>query len=148
MRVKQREAIDFIETHPASFLRLCLGRFVDTWTATGDVPSDRWVSALHAGAQYIWITTALSLLALAGLLIGWLSFGGDFLPLAIPVIIFPATYYVTHSTLRYRHPIDPVVTVLAAFALSEAFSYVSARWRVFGAQGSIKSRESSASHSA
>ena len=43
MQVKQREAVEFIETHPRFFLKSVLDRFVDTWTGTGDVPSDRWV---------------------------------------------------------------------------------------------------------
>jgi len=35
---------------------------------------------------------------------------------AIPVI-FPLLYYVTHTSLRYRHPIDPVVLLLAAIGV-------------------------------
>jgi hypothetical protein len=124
MQVKQREAVEFIETHPRFFLKSVLDRFVDTWTGTGDVPSDRWVGALRAGTAYIWFTSALSLLAFAGLILAWRSFGWEAAPIWIAPILFPITYYLTHSVLRYRHPIDPVLTVLAVCALARARSFV------------------------
>jgi dolichyl-phosphate-mannose-protein mannosyltransferase len=125
MQVKQREALEFIEAQPRFFLKSALGRVVDTWTGLGDVPSDRWVSALHAGAAYIWITSTLSILAFVGLYLTWRSFGWEAAPIWIAPIVFPMTYYLTHSILRYRHPIDPVLTVLAVCALARARSFVS-----------------------
>ena len=127
MQVKQREAVAFIEAHPRVFLKSVLIRFVDTWTGLGDVPSDRWVSALRAGTAYIWITSALTLLAFAGLYLAGRSFGWEAAPVWIAPIVFPMTYYLTHSILRYRHPIDPVLTVLAVCALARARSFVSRR---------------------
>jgi hypothetical protein len=125
MHVKQREAIEYIEAHPRIFLRNVLDRFVDTWTGFGDVPSDRWVNALRAGSAYISIISALSLLAFAGLILAWRSFGWEAAPIWIGPIVFPMTYYLTHSILRYRHPIDPVLTVLAVWALARAGSFLS-----------------------
>lgn len=127
MQGKQREAAEFIEAHPAVFLKLAVNRFADTWTGIGDVPSDRWVSALRCGTAYIWITSALSLLAFAGLYLVWRSFGWEAAPIWIAPIVFPMTYYLTHSILRYRHPIDPVLTVLAVYAMARAGSVVSRR---------------------
>jgi Dolichyl-phosphate-mannose-protein mannosyltransferase len=125
MQVKQREALEYIEAHPRIFLKSVLDRIVDTWTGFADVPSDRWVSALKAGTAYIWITTALSFLSFAGLYFAWRSFGWEAAPIWIAPIVFPMTYYLTHSILRYRHPIDPVLTVLAICALARARSFVS-----------------------
>ena len=125
MQAKQREAVEFIKAHPGIFLKLVMGRFLDTWTGLGDIPSDRWVSALRAGGAYIRFTSALSLLAFAGLYLAWRSLGWEAAPVCIAPIVFPIAYYLTHSTLRYRHPIDPVLTVLAVFALAHARSWVS-----------------------
>jgi hypothetical protein len=127
MQVKQREAIEFIEGHPRIFAKFVLDRFVDTWTGFGDVPSDRWVGALRVGTAYIWFTSAFSLLSFAGLYLTWRSFGWEAAPVWIAPIVFPATYYLTHSILRYRHPIDPVLTVFAVCALAHARAYVSRR---------------------
>ena len=124
MEAKQQEAVDFIATHPHFFFNSVRDRFVDTWMGTGDVPSDRWIGALHAGAAYVWFTTALSLLAFAGIFLAWRSFGWEAAPVWIAPLVFPITYYVTHSVLRYRHPIDPVLAVLAVCALARARSFV------------------------
>jgi hypothetical protein len=128
MEAKQREAIEFIEAHPAVFIKLSLGRLVDTWTGLGDVPSDRWVNALHAGRAYIGFSAAFSLAAFAGLFLMWRFRDTEFVPLSMTLIIFPATYYITHTSLRYRHPIDPVMTVLAIYALARAYSFACALW--------------------
>jgi len=124
MSAKQQEAIEFIESHPAVFLRSSFDRVVDTWTGLNDVPSDRWVHTLHAGTAYIWSTTAFSLLAFAGLFLAVRTGGFASAPIWIAPIIFPMTYYITHSQLRYRHPIDPVMTVLAVYALAHIRSRV------------------------
>ena len=42
-------------------------------------------------------------------------------PLAGVVIVYPLLYYVTHASLRYRHPIDPVLLLLAVIAVAAAF---------------------------
>jgi hypothetical protein len=39
-------------------------------------------------------------------------------PLAAGPIVYPAVYYVTHTSLRYRHPIDPVLLLLVAIAVA------------------------------
>jgi ABC-type Fe3+-siderophore transport system permease subunit len=42
-------------------------------------------------------------------------------PLAGVVIVYPVIYYVTHASLRYRHPMDPVLLLLAVIAVAAAF---------------------------
>jgi hypothetical protein len=41
-------------------------------------------------------------------------------PLAAFPIVFPVVYYVTHASLRYRHPIDPIIILLTAVSIVEA----------------------------
>jgi hypothetical protein len=33
----------------------------------------------------------------------------------IPLIFFPAAYYLTHADIRFRHPIDPLLVIFAAY---------------------------------
>jgi hypothetical protein len=40
------------------------------------------------------------------------------------IVVFPAIYYVTHTTPRYRHPIDPIIVLLAAYALVSGGRYL------------------------
>ena len=39
------------------------------------------------------------------------------LPLLAFPVLYPLIYYVTHSSLRYRHPIDPFLLLLTVLAL-------------------------------
>jgi hypothetical protein len=43
------------------------------------------------------------------------------------LIVFPIPYYITHTALRYRHPIDPLMTIFAAYAVSRLWSALSPR---------------------
>jgi hypothetical protein len=42
-------------------------------------------------------------------------------PLAVYPVIFPFLYYITHTSLRYRHPIDPEILLLTATACAAIF---------------------------
>ena len=128
MKVKQRQAIEFIKAHPLAFLEACFDRFVDAWTGTSEVPWDRWIFLLGVGKAYIAFTTAFSLLAFAGLFFACRTSWPQAAPFLFAIVLFPAPYYVTHSYLRYRHPIDPVLTILAVFAVVQAGSAAAARW--------------------
>jgi hypothetical protein len=118
MREKQSEALQFIEAHPGTFLDSSFDRFVDTWTALWDERADPWVNALHAGALYVAFCSILSLMAFLGLLLARRADALQAFPLSAALLLFPVTYYITHSAVRYRHPIDPVMTILAVYAAS------------------------------
>ena len=49
-------------------------------------------------------------------------------PLAAFPAVFPILYYVTHTSLRYRHPIDPVVILLTTVGGGALV----ARWNIQG----------------
>ena len=42
--------------------------------------------------------------------------------MALPLLLFPAPYYITHAEFRYRLNIDPILTVLAAYAVTQLAS--------------------------
>jgi hypothetical protein len=37
---------------------------------------------------------------------------------AITLLVFPLVFYVTHASLRYRFPIDPILLILATGAVA------------------------------
>jgi hypothetical protein len=39
-------------------------------------------------------------------------------PLTVCPVVFPLLYYATHASLRYRHPLDPVIVLLATIAVA------------------------------
>jgi hypothetical protein len=124
-RQKQREAIAFIETHPRAFLRNVADRFKDTWSATHDSHVESWILALQLSRAEVWFSLVFSLLSVVGMILAWQANRQDALPLALCLLVFPIPYYITHTALRYRHPIDPVMTILSTYAmarLSSAFA--------------------------
>ena len=36
----------------------------------------------------------------------------------LPLMLFPLPYYITHAEFRYRLVIDPLLTILAAYAVT------------------------------
>jgi hypothetical protein len=110
MRAKQEAARTYIREHPGSFAWLTARRAVRFWTGTGS-KSGSVVFALHA--------TLTALLGFAGLLKlararrCWMA-----LVFLVPIVLFPLPYYITHAEFRYRLVIDPLMTLLAAYALS------------------------------
>jgi hypothetical protein len=48
-------------------------------------------------------------------------------PMVVVPVVYPILYYVTHTSLRYRHAIDPVVLLLLASAITLPFGRRSAK---------------------
>lgn len=124
MRAKQRAAVEFIHSHPGTFLTLLARRILDTWTAWYDAHIDVWVVALHLGWIWVAFCGLLSLSAGLGLVLAARRNFLEVLPLALCAIVLPVPYYVTHSSLRYRHPIDPLLTILAVYFVGETVARI------------------------
>jgi hypothetical protein len=129
-RGKERLAVIYIQEHPRDFLKKSWSRLVDTWSARDDSWVDAWIVGLHLSREDICVCTAFSALSFAGLLLAWRADGMESFPLAVCVILFPIPYYITHTALRYRHPIDPLLTIFAVYVVARLGTPISrlARW--------------------
>jgi hypothetical protein len=103
MRMKSHLAVAWIRTHQGDFLRLTLIRIARFWTAATQ-------GMIVAGAL-------LCLAALAGLAVLWRN-RPDLRFYAIPLVLYPLPYYITHPDGRFRTVIDPLLAILAAYAVS------------------------------
>jgi hypothetical protein len=111
MRDKSDEALQYIRSHPAIFLRLTLRRIFRFWAGTGSLDGPP-VYELHA--------LLTSLLGFAGLFFLYRNRMRAFaLLMALPLLLFPLPYYITHAEFRYRLNLDPLLTLLAAYALTQ-----------------------------
>jgi hypothetical protein len=124
MDEEKQKAFRFIESHPRMEMQLMAWRFVDFWIG---VP-DPWRTF---GQTDSWLIRGIllgNLLSSAGALMGvivlFVRRNAYAVPLAAFPIVFPVLYYVTHTSLRYRHPIDPMVMLLAALAISAVWRWV------------------------
>jgi 4-amino-4-deoxy-L-arabinose transferase-like glycosyltransferase len=112
MDEKRELATQFIRQHPGAFVRLSARRFYRFWTAP---------------PQSVWIL--VSLLAWLGMFLAlWLR-GWAVLPYAVVMVTFPLIYYLTHAGSVYRHPAEPVILLLAAYASITAIQVSTKRLR-------------------
>jgi hypothetical protein len=112
METKRQEALEFIHQHPTEFLRLSARRFVRFWTE----PKGSW-----------WFV--ISLLAWIGLARALRRDPSAAVPYAFVMVGFPLVYYITHTFPTYRHPIEPVVILLATGGLLNGLEACIARIR-------------------
>jgi len=107
-RGKSQAAWTYIRAHPGTFVVLSARRCLRYWTGTGTLDgSPVWAahSVLTAGLGF-W-----------GLALLFRSSRRSFAVLmALPLLLFPLPYYITHAEFKYRLNIDPLLTMLAAYA--------------------------------
>ncbi len=117
MQEKWNLATEFIRTHKRLELRLFRRRFLSFWFGSFHPLQD------FENADSLWIRAifALNFLTALGSAIGiavlWRARSPYVFPAAVFVVAVPLVYYVTHASLRYRHPIDPIVLTLTAIAV-------------------------------
>lgn len=117
-REKERLAMVYIKAHPGEFLGKTWDRVIDTWSAREDSWTDIWIKSLHAVRVNVWICSVFSVISFAGLVLALVALGWESLPVVMCLIIFPIPYYITHTALRYRHPIDPFMAIFAVYAVA------------------------------
>jgi 4-amino-4-deoxy-L-arabinose transferase-like glycosyltransferase len=110
MEAKRQIALEFIRRHPAQFLRFSARRYFRFWSTP---------------EESAWL--AVSLLAWIGMVLALWRKGVEAVPYAVVILIFPLVYYITHVFSTFRHPVEPVILLLAAYAVVSAFTATGAR---------------------
>jgi Dolichyl-phosphate-mannose-protein mannosyltransferase len=116
MEDKWEKATSFIVAHPALEAQLAGRRFVATWTGL-DNPIQGFRTGPNLVRWALLCNFVVSLGALTAILVLATGFSDFVVPLAAFPLVFPVLYYVTHTSLRYRHPVDPVLILLTALTL-------------------------------
>jgi hypothetical protein len=109
MRNKSTLAMAYVRAHPGEFMRLSAMRVIRFWTGSGSEAKSGIVE-LHA--------VLTSLLGLLGLALVWRRSRTTALLFLLPMIVFPLPYYITHPDFRFRLLLDPLLTILSAYAIS------------------------------
>jgi len=112
---RKQEAMQWIKANPVKFLIISFRKCVYYWYG---VPRDMNPPWLAPVKNSLFATS--SLLMLFGLALAfrqkrphaWLFFW--------LLLLYPMIYYVVFPHARYRHPVDPEITVLAVFLISQA----------------------------
>jgi Dolichyl-phosphate-mannose-protein mannosyltransferase len=117
MRDKGTLAKDYIRTHPGEFIRLSAERVARFWTGAGFAVNSGLVE-LHA--------VLTSLLGLAGLGALCKQRRAVAMLFLLPLLVFPLPYYITHAEFRFRLVLDPLLTILGAYAITRVGAY----WKI------------------
>lgn len=129
MKEEKRKAVAFIVEHPRIELWLISQRFVDFWAGTATP-----LAAIRQ-ADSLWLrlillcNDAAPLFAFLGIVVLLATKNVYALPVVAIPMIFPLLYYVTHTSLRYRHPIDPIVLLLAAIGVHGVCRWYARKFR-------------------
>jgi len=122
MAEKEQEGFAFIRTHPVDTLNLEFRRFEITWLATAGNPLDIWSGGNPAGKSFLILNCLISVLCLFGALYASRAHIPEAAPFAMVLLIFPLVFYLTHASLRYRFPMEPIMLILAAGAVGHLIS--------------------------
>jgi hypothetical protein len=120
MQDKWNKAVRFMRSHPKLELILLGRRFVAMWTGM-EKPVDGFLDSDSVLTRIALLSNFLAAIgAFCGIIVLFLRRSPYAFPLAAFPIVFPVVYYLTHASLRYRHPIDPIILLLTAVAIAAA----------------------------
>jgi len=140
MEEERRKALAFILAHPRTEIQLIGLRFVDFWMGTSTPQATfRQVDSLLLRC-FLLCNYFAPIGALLGSIFLILRKNPFRFPLVSFAAVFPVLYYVTHTSLRYRHPIDPVIMLLTAAGVMEM-----GRWLMLCRQAAAQEAEPSTS---
>ena len=117
MATKQRQAIVFIKANPGWYAKTTLRRIVFIWTGYWSLDHS-YLQQEEWDPVNIVFCSAFTILALLGLRKAWSRCRSASWPYAIVLLIFPLIYYITSPELYYRRPLDPLMVVLAVYAVT------------------------------
>jgi 4-amino-4-deoxy-L-arabinose transferase-like glycosyltransferase len=112
---RKRQALDYIKADYPRFAVLCVKRFIYFWAGPPRLAQIWWLAQvknslfLASSVLMFWgLGRALRQHRPGAWLLFWL------------ILLYPAIYYVVYPGQRYRHPIEPAMTILGVFLLTEA----------------------------
>jgi 4-amino-4-deoxy-L-arabinose transferase-like glycosyltransferase len=112
--MRKQQALAYIKADYPRFAGLCFKRFVCFWAGP------------PKATEPVWLGPAKNSLFLASSVVAFWGLGralrqrrpGAWLLFWL-ILLYPAVYYGVYSILRYRHPIEPLITILCVFLLTE-----------------------------
>ena len=117
MAEKKVQGIAEVRQHPARFAWSTLHRVVFTWTGYWSLsPAYRRIEPF--ALPNVLMTSLLSIFAARGLLLTFRLSRRFAILFASVLAVLPAVYYITHPSMAYRHPVDPMLVLLAVAAFT------------------------------
>ena len=117
MEAKKRHSIDFIRANPGWFAWTSVRRAVFLWTGYWSFDK-AYLQQEPLDPPNILFSTTFTVLTLLGLRKAFRVGSAIAMPYLIVLFTFPLIYYITSPEVYYRRPIDPIMVILAVYAVS------------------------------
>jgi 4-amino-4-deoxy-L-arabinose transferase-like glycosyltransferase len=121
MAHKAQQGREYIRSHRAQYVYRVLRRVVYIWTGYWSF-NRSYLAEEPLDVPNIFLSTTMTVLALAGLRRVWSVDASLGMRFAIVFVFFPLAYYFSHPETYYFRPVDPLIVVLAAYFVTERFA--------------------------
>ena len=108
---KKRIAEQFIREHPITFALVTLKRIVYFWSGSPEEPRVHPTDP-RLRTAFLFTTAFFSFWGAVRMIRQRVQ--GAYLFLSV-LLLYPLVFYITHTNPRYRHPIEPIMTILICY---------------------------------
>jgi len=122
MAHKTKLAAAYIQAQPGQFVRLSAKRVTRFWTGAGSRDNSGAIEA-HAVVTSLLGLTGLGVLFKQARCKERARDHASATLFLLPIVVFPLPYYITHPDFRFRLLLDPLLTILSAYAVTQAGSH-------------------------
>ncbi|MBE7158124.1 MAG: glycosyltransferase family 39 protein [Rhodospirillales bacterium] len=116
MAEKRDMALTFVRQHPGFFAVATLRRIARFWTGYWSF-SRSYLRYEPFDLPNVPFCLVLSFFTFRGLVRWWRRDRSSALPYLLAVLVFPLPYYITHASMDYRQPLEPVVILFVTVGL-------------------------------
>ena len=116
MAEKRKQALAFIERDPGTYVVRSIRRVVFMWTGYWSFNRE-YLREEPLDPENIVFLSSFTFLSLAGLYKAFRRTPEIAMPYFLVLLSFPGAYYLSHPDPGFRHPMDPLLTILACSRL-------------------------------
>jgi 4-amino-4-deoxy-L-arabinose transferase-like glycosyltransferase len=113
---KHTTAVSFVHHHPLLFAGVSLRRAVRFWTGFWSFQPS-YLQSEPLDVLNVFFCTYITLFMLRGISRWWKEDRTHASPFLILLLVFPVPYYLTHSSMDYRQPVEPQIVILVTIGL-------------------------------
>jgi len=113
---KHTMAVRFVRDHPFIFAGVSIRRAVRFWTGFWSF-NPSYLKSEPLDLPNVFFCIGITVLMIRGMWRWWKVDREHAIPYLITLITFPLPYYLTHSSMDYRQPIEPQIVILVAVGL-------------------------------
>jgi 4-amino-4-deoxy-L-arabinose transferase-like glycosyltransferase len=113
---KHTMTVSFVRHHSLLFAGVSIRRAVRFWTGFWSF-RPRYLQSEPLDLPNVFFCTCITLFMLRGISRWWKEDRTHASPFLMMLIVFPIPYYLTHSSMDYRQPIEPEIVILATIGL-------------------------------